>query len=135
MDTPHCLWCPMQPNTPEHLLPHCLHHHSHHTAFLHFLSSLHICRPSLADLFEGFQDSGLAFNILMQEHQSLPSVAVQLARITCPLLAPSGCYIDCMQPGLDECSPKRMGRYVFEQCGPGSSSWPPAPRRRLLPYT
>ncbi|MPC54221.1 hypothetical protein E2C01_048129 [Portunus trituberculatus] len=29
-DSPHCPWCPTQPNTPEHLLLHCpRHRHSH----------------------------------------------------------------------------------------------------------
>ncbi|XP_063843235.1 zinc finger protein 441-like [Scylla paramamosain] len=63
-DTPHCPWCPTQPDTPEHLLLHCPCHHSHCTALLHLLASLYIYRPSLADLLDDSQDSSLAFKML-----------------------------------------------------------------------
>ena len=52
-DTPHCPWCPTQLDTPEHLLLHCPRHHSHRVALLHSLASIHIHRPTLADLLGG----------------------------------------------------------------------------------
>ena len=36
---PDCPWCPLQPDTPEHLLMHCPRHHSHRMALLHSLVS------------------------------------------------------------------------------------------------
>ena len=63
-DTPHCPWCPTQPDTPEHLLLHCPHHHFHCVALLHSLSALRLHRPTLADLLGGSPDPGLAFKTL-----------------------------------------------------------------------
>ncbi|MPC15440.1 hypothetical protein E2C01_008232 [Portunus trituberculatus] len=50
--SPHCLWCPTQPDTPEHLLLlYCPHHHScHHSqcvALLHSLTALQPHTPNL----------------------------------------------------------------------------------------
>ena len=39
-DAPYCPWCPTQPDTLEHLLLHCPHHHSHHLALLHSITAL-----------------------------------------------------------------------------------------------
>ena len=64
VEDPHCPWCPTQPDTPEHLLLHCPRHHSHRTQLFHSLASLHIHRPTVADLLGGSQDPGQAFKIL-----------------------------------------------------------------------
>ncbi|MPC91463.1 hypothetical protein E2C01_086501 [Portunus trituberculatus] len=52
-DSPHCPWCPTQPDTPEHLLLHCPRQHSHRVALLHSLSGIHPHRPTLTDLLSG----------------------------------------------------------------------------------
>ncbi|MPC60926.1 hypothetical protein E2C01_054986 [Portunus trituberculatus] len=73
IDSPHCPWCPTQPDTPEYLLLHCPCHYSHCVALIHSLSAIHPNRPTLTDLLggctnkyhSGFQDP--------QPHQDLPA--------------------------------------------------------------
>ncbi|MPC43735.1 hypothetical protein E2C01_037387 [Portunus trituberculatus] len=56
-DSPHCPWCPTQPDTPEHLLLHCSRHLSHRAALLHSL-------PTLIDLLGGCTNTNQAFKSL-----------------------------------------------------------------------
>ncbi|MPC70553.1 hypothetical protein E2C01_064805 [Portunus trituberculatus] len=70
-DSPHCPWCPTQPDTPEHLLLHCPHHHSHHVALLHSLSAIHPHRPTLTNFLGGCTNTNQAFKT--QPHQDLPT--------------------------------------------------------------
>ncbi|MPC54104.1 hypothetical protein E2C01_048011 [Portunus trituberculatus] len=63
-DSPHCPWCPTQPDTPEHLLLHCPHHHSHRVALLHSLSAIHPHRPTLTDLQGSCTNATQAFKTL-----------------------------------------------------------------------
>ncbi|MPD04935.1 hypothetical protein E2C01_100649 [Portunus trituberculatus] len=59
-----CHWCPIQPDTPEHLLLHCHRHHSHHVALLHSLSVIHSHWPTLTDLLDGCTNTNQGFKTL-----------------------------------------------------------------------
>ncbi|XP_045105453.1 uncharacterized protein LOC123500965 [Portunus trituberculatus] len=63
-DSPHCLWCPTHPDTPEHLLLHCPRHHSRRVAFLPSLSAIHPHRPTLTHLLGGCTNTTQAFKTL-----------------------------------------------------------------------
>ncbi|MPC49656.1 hypothetical protein E2C01_043466 [Portunus trituberculatus] len=63
-NSPHCHWCPTQPDTPEHLLLHCSHHPQHHVALLHSLSTFQLYRLTLTDLLGASTNSTLAFKAL-----------------------------------------------------------------------
>ncbi|MPC77225.1 hypothetical protein E2C01_071672 [Portunus trituberculatus] len=60
-NSPHCSWCPTQPDTPEHLLLHCPDHHSHPAFQPH--------RPTLTDLLGSSTNPTQAFKT--QPHQDL----------------------------------------------------------------
>ncbi|MPC67724.1 hypothetical protein E2C01_061907 [Portunus trituberculatus] len=63
--SPHCPWChTTQPDTPERLLLHCPHHHSHSAALLHSLPAIQPHRPTLTDLLDGCTNTTLAFKTL-----------------------------------------------------------------------
>ncbi|MPC54059.1 hypothetical protein E2C01_047966 [Portunus trituberculatus] len=58
-NSPHCPWCPTQPDTLEHLLLHCPRHHSHRVALLH--CAIHPHKPTLTNLLGGCTNPAQAF--------------------------------------------------------------------------